>query len=316
VPELRVMVTCPPMQRTADEWLTSLTDRGIAVEIPPVTQHVSREDLERILPTCDGIIAGDEPLDRTLLEMAVPRLRVISRWGVGIDNVDLEAARRLGIEVRNTPAVFADEVADVALGYLIMLARRLHRIDAGVRAGRWPKDQGVSLAGRTLGVIGLGAIGRAVARRGFAIGMEVVGIDPMPQAEAAAAEIGVHIVGVDELFERASVVSVNCPLTSETRGLVSAARLARMPRGSFVVNTARGPVVDEAALIEALQSGHLAGAALDVFEVEPLPEASPLRGMDNVILGSHNASNTAEAVTRVNQLAIDNLLAVLQSDPA
>src|SRR5262245_24042284 len=112
------------MQRTADEWLGSLTSRGIEVELPPVTQHVSREDLERLLPECDGIIAGDEPLDRALLERAASRLRVISRWGVGMDNVDLEAAHELGIEVRNTPAVFADEVADVAIGYMIMLARR------------------------------------------------------------------------------------------------------------------------------------------------------------------------------------------------
>ncbi|HUQ42896.1 MAG TPA: phosphoglycerate dehydrogenase [Candidatus Limnocylindria bacterium] len=312
MPDLRVMVTCPPMQLTADEWLTSLTDLGIEVEIPPVTQHVSRADLERLLPTCDGIIAGDEPLDRALLEMAVPRLRMISRWGVGIDNVDLEAARDLGIEVRNTPAVFADEVADVAIGYLIMLARHLHRIDAGVRAGGWPKPQGTSLAGRTLGVVGLGAIGRAVARRGFALGMDVVGFDPMPQAGAAAAELGVRVVAMDALFEQASVVSLNCPLTPETRGLVNAERLARMAPGSFVVNTARGPVVDEAALIESLRSGHIAGAALDVFEVEPLPSDSPLRDFENVILGSHNASNTAEAVSRVNRLAIDNLLAILQ----
>lgn len=313
---LRVMVTCPPMQRTADEWLASLTDRGIAVEMPPVTQHVSREDLERLLPQCDGIIAGDERLDRALLAAAVPRLRVVSRWGVGIDNVDIEAARELGIEVRNTPAVFAEEVADVAVGYMIMLARRLHEIDAGVRAGEWPKPQGVSLAGRTLGVIGLGAIGRAVARRGLAMGMTVVGIDPAPAAEAAAVELGVHLLGLDEVFDQADVVSLNLPMSAANRHLASAERLGRMRPGSFLVNTARGPLVDEAALVAELRSGRIAGAALDVFEEEPLPAASPLRSMPNVILGSHNASNTAEAVTRVNRLAIDNLLAVLAVEAA
>jgi D-3-phosphoglycerate dehydrogenase / 2-oxoglutarate reductase len=301
------------MQRTAEEWLPSLTDRGIDVEIPPVTQHVSRADLERILPTCDGIIAGDESLDRALLTRAAPRLRVISRWGVGIDNVDVEAARELGIEVRNTPAVFADEVADVAIGYMIMLARRLGTIDASVRAGDWHKPQGVSLAGRTLGVIGLGSIGRAVARRGLAMGMTVVGIDPMPGAEAAAAELGVRLLGLDEVFVAAHVLSLNLPMSPENRHLVNATRLAAMPRGSFLVNTARGPLVDEAALAAALESGHLGGAALDVFETEPLPAASPLRALPNVILGSHNASNTVEAVRRVNRLAIDNLLAVLEA---
>ena len=310
--DLRVVVTCPPMQRTAEDWLPSLTDRGIAVEIPPVTQHVSREDLERLLPQSDGIIAGDERLDRALLERAASRLRVISRWGVGIDNVDLEAARELGIEVRNTPAVFADEVADVAIGYMIMLARRLHDIDAGVRAGEWPKPQGVSLAGRTLGVVGLGSIGRGVAQRGLAMGMTVVGIDPMPAAEAAAAELGVRLLGLDEVFAEADVVSLNLPMSPENRHLANEARLGSMKPGSFLVNTARGPLVDEDALVKALQSGRLAGAALDVFETEPLPAGSALRTMPNVILGSHNASNTLEAVRRVNRLAIDNLLAVLE----
>jgi D-3-phosphoglycerate dehydrogenase len=316
VPELRVIVTCPPMQRTAEEWLPSLTSRGIEVEIPPVTQHVSRADLERLLPISDGIIAGDEPLDRALLTSAASRLRVISRWGVGIDNVDLEAARELGIEVRNTPAVFAEEVADVAIGYMIMLARRLHSIDAGVRAGEWPKPQGVSLAGRTLGVVGLGSIGRAVAKRGLAMGMTVVGIDPMPQAEATAAELGVQLLGLDEVFAAADVLSLNLPMSPENRHLVNEARLGAMKPGSFLVNTARGPLVDEAALVEALESGHLAGAALDVFETEPLPAESRLRGLSNVILGSHNASNTIEAVRRVNRLAIDNLLAVLEANRA
>jgi D-3-phosphoglycerate dehydrogenase len=315
VPDLRVVVTCPPMQRTADEWLASLTERGIAIELPPVTQHVSRADLERLLPQCDGIIAGDEPLDRALLASA-PRLRVISRWGVGIDNVDLEAASELGIEVRNTPAVFADEVADVVFGYLVMLARRLHAIDAGVRAGDWPKPQGVSLSGRMLGIVGLGAIGRAVAKRGLAIGMQVVGTEPDPVAQMAAVELGVQLIDLEVLFEQAEVVSLNCPLTPDNRHLVNAERLGRMKLGSFVINTARGPLIDEVALVDALRSGPLAGAALDVFETEPLPSESPLRTLPNVILGAHNASNTAEAVTRVNRLAIANLLAVLEPVPS
>jgi D-3-phosphoglycerate dehydrogenase len=309
--DLRIVVTCPPMLRTSDEWLSSLTDRGIKVELPTVTQHVARGDLERLLPLCDGIIAGDEPLDRALLETAVPRLRVISRWGVGIDNVDVEAARDLGIEVRNTPAVFANEVADVAIGYMLMLTRHLHEIDAGVRSGTWPKPQGVSLAGRTLGVIGLGAIGRAVAKRGLAMEMTVVGIDPTPAAEAAAVEMGVQLVGLDQVFEQADVVSLNLPMSPSNRHLVNSERLGRMKPGSFLVNTARGPLVDEGALLVELRSGRIAGAALDVFEEEPLPAASPLREMPNVILGSHNASNTAEAVSRVNRLAINNALEVL-----
>lgn len=314
MPDLRVVVTCPPMLLTADEWLATLTDRGITVDRPPVTQHVARADLERLLPMCDGIIAGDEPLDRPLLAAAAPRLRVISRWGVGTDNVDHEAARELGIVVRNTPAVFAEEVADVALGYLLMLSRGLHQIDAGVRAGGWPKPQGISLAGRTLGVVGLGAIGRAVVRRGLAIGMDVTGVDPDAAAEAAARELGARVLPMDELLATAHVVSLNCPLTPATRHLINASTLARMRPGTFLINTARGPLVDEAALADSLATGHIGGAALDVFESEPLPATSALRGSANVILGSHNASNTKEAVSRVNRLAIQNLLAVLEPD--
>jgi D-3-phosphoglycerate dehydrogenase len=310
--DLRVVVTCPPMLLTSSEWLASLTERGIQVDLPPVKQHVARADLERLLPQCDGIIAGDEPLDRALLTAASPRLRVISRWGVGMDNVDHDAARELGIVVRNTPAAFAEEVADVAIGYAIMLARNLHTIDAGVRAGGWPKPQGVSLAGRTLGIVGLGAIGRAVARRGLAMGMSVVGSDPEPRAQAAAAELGVSVFTADEVFALAHVLSLNCPLTPENRHLVNARRISLMPPGALLVNTGRGPLVDETALVAALRSGHLAGAGLDVFESEPLPADSPLRTLPNVILGSHNASNTLEAVRRVNRLAIENLLAVLE----
>jgi len=313
VPELRVVVTCPPMVRTADDWLPLLMERGIVVEIPPVTQHVSREDLDRILPTCDGIIAGDEPLDRALLEHCSARLRVISRWGVGIDNVDLDAARELGIEVRNTPAAFADEVADVAIGYMIMLARGLHSIDARVRDGEWFKPQGVSLAGRTLGIVGLGSIGRAVAKRALAMGMTVIGADPVPASADAAAVLGCQVLGLDDVIAQADVLSLNLPMAPENRHLLDAARLGSMRRGALLVNTARGPLVDEAALAEALRDGRLAGSALDVFETEPLPADSPLRDLPNVILGSHNASNTVEAVRRVNRLAIENLLAVLEA---
>ena len=170
----------------------------------------------------------------------------------------------------------------------------------------------MSLAGRALGIIGLGAIGRAVAKRGLAMGMTVVGIDPTPSAEAAAVELGVHLIGLGEVFEQADVLSLNLPMSPANRHVANAERLGRMKPGSFVVNTARGQLVDETALVEALRSGHLAGAALDVYEIEPLPPDSPLRELPNVILGSHNASNTAEAVTRVNRLAIDNLLAVLE----
>ena len=305
--ELAVLVTCPPMQRTASDWIGRFEALGIRVGLPPVVQQLARDELARLLPDYDGMIAGDDQVTASLLAGA-PRLRVVSKWGIGLDGIDLAAAERLGIRVTNTPGSFGDEVADVAIGYMVMLARGLHRIDRSVRNGAWEKPQGISLAGRTLGIVGLGSIGRAVARRGIAMGMRVIGHDVIASIAERAAEIGVALVDLDTLIAEADLLSLNCPLTDQNRGLMNAARLSSMRPGSYLINTARGPLVDERALIEALRSGHLAGAALDVFEEEPLPTSSPLVGMENVVLGSHNASNTREAVARVNQLAIDNVL--------
>jgi phosphoglycerate dehydrogenase-like enzyme len=307
MPDLAVLVTCPPMQRTVADWRGRFDELGIEVGIPTVVQQLSEDELQALLPHYDGMIAGDDPLTADVLGSAA-KLRVVSKWGIGLDSIDRLVAERLGIRVTNTPDTFGDEVADVAIGYMIMLARQLHRIDRSVRDGGWAKPQGVSLAGRTLGIVGLGSIGRAVARRGIAMGMRVIGHEIVEGSAARAAEMGVELVGLESLMAEADAVSLHCPLTDQNRHMIDASQLARLPRGSFLVNTARGPLIDQAALVDSLRTGQLAGVALDVYEVEPLPESSPLTKMENVILGSHNASNTREAVARVNQLAIDNVL--------
>jgi D-3-phosphoglycerate dehydrogenase len=295
------------MQRTVDDWKGRFDALGIEVGMPAVVQQLSPTTLMELLPRYDGMIAGDDPVTAEVLESAT-RLRVVSKWGIGLDSIDLRAAERLGIRVTNTPDTFGDEVADVAIGYMVMLARQLHRIDWSVRAGRWEKPQGISLAGRTLGIVGLGSIGRAVARRGVALGMRVIGHEIFAPNADRAVELGVELVDLDRLIAESDLVSLHCPLTDQNRHMLDAARLSRMRPGAYLVNTARGPLIDEAALVDVLQSGRLGGAALDVFEEEPLPTASPLVVMENVILGSHNASNTREAVARVNELAIENVL--------
>lgn len=264
-----------------------------------------------LLPDMDGIIVGDDPLTAQVISKA-GRLRIISKWGVGIDNIDLQAAAEHGVQVTNTPGMFGDEVADVVIGYLIILARRLDRIDAGVRSGQWPKIEGVSLAGRTLGVVGLGAIGQAVAVRGKAMGMVVIGSEVVEANAAAAERLGVSIVERGALIGTADMISLNCPLTLENRHMLDASAFATLKRGAWIINTARGPLIDEAALVAALRSGQVGAAALDVFEVEPLPADSRLREFENVVLGSHNASNTAEAVARTSARAIENLLRGLE----
>jgi D-3-phosphoglycerate dehydrogenase len=216
----------------------------------------------------------------------------------------------------NTPGMFRDEVADVVIGYLIMLARRLHQIDRDVRAGTWPKPEGLSLADRTMGIIGLGNIGRSVGRRALAMGMRVIGADVQASSAEAARQVGIEVLGAAQVLRDADVLSLNSPLTPENRHLMNDRSLGTMKRGAWIINTARGGLIDEPALAAALDSGQIGAAALDVFETEPLPADSPLRRFDQLILGAHNASNTAEAVERTSAAALENLLMNLDGGDA
>ncbi|HET7180704.1 MAG TPA: phosphoglycerate dehydrogenase [Candidatus Limnocylindrales bacterium] len=302
-----IIISCVQLQRTLDEHRARLDARGAVLIVPPVNQQLTEPELIELIPGVDGIVAGDDHLTRAVLERA-DRLRIVSKWGVGTDAIDHAAAAELGIRVTNTPGMFGDEVADVVIGYLILLARHLHRTDSAVRGGNWYKPEGVSLGGRTLGIVGLGHIGQAVARRGLAMGMRIVGSEVAAANAAAAASLGVEVMDLDTVLASSDAISLNSPLTPETRHLLDADRLARMRRGAWVINTGRGGLIDEPALIDALHSGQVGAAALDVFEVEPLPMDSPLRELDQVILGSHNSSNTLEAGRRTSERAIDNLI--------
>jgi D-3-phosphoglycerate dehydrogenase len=303
----RVLITCRQMQNCIDEFRPRLNERQLELVLPEIVQQPSEEDLIEIIGDFDGMIAGDDPLSARVLDHA-KRMRIISKWGVGIDGIDLDAARALGIPVVNTPGVFGGEVADLALGYVIMLARQLHRIDASVKAGGWFKYEGRSLAGKVLGVAGFGSIGQAVGIRGKGFGMRVVAHDVADAASAVAEEMGVEMLGRDELFGQSDFLVLCSPLTSETRHMVGERTLALMQPGSFLVNVGRGPLVDEIALVQALESGQVAAAALDVFEQEPLPAASGLRRFEQCVFGSHNASNTREGVLRTSARAVENLM--------
>ena len=308
----RVLVSCVQMQRELHHYEAEFAARDIELVVPDVVQQLSEDELLKIMPEIDGVIVGDDLFTARVLE-AAPRLKILSKWGIGTDCIDKEAAARLDITVTNTPGVFGDEVADVATCFVLMLARGLHRVDAAVRAGTWLKVEGESLRGKVMGVVGLGSIGRAVAVRGAALGMDVVGSDPSDASLAAAAGIGVRTTTFDDVVATADYLVICTPLTEQTRHLVDAKVLAAMKPGSKLVNVARGPIVDEPALVVALQSGHLSGAALDVFEVEPLPADSPLLQMPQVVLGAHNGSNAREAVERTSRLAVENLLAHLDA---
>ena len=307
-----VMITCSQLQQTINLYRALFAEHGIEIELPHVVQKLSESQLLEIIDRFDGVIAGDDEFTARVLEKG-KRLKVITKWGVGVDAIDIEAAKRLGIRVYNTPNVFSDEVADVVMGYIILLARQLHKLDQSVRSGSWMKIQGISLRGKTLGVIGVGSIGRAVVQRAIAAGMSIVGYDIASIPSSFITETRLCPVEFEGLLQSADFISLNCSLTSSNWHMLGPREFALMKTPVYIVNTSRGSLIDESALIKALREGKVAGAALDVFEEEPLSPNSPLRQFENCIFGTHNSSNTHEAVMRANELAIHNLLEGLES---
>lgn len=308
---MKILVTCPPMLGMIDEFIPFAREKGFELVPAKVTQTLSQDELVALLPAYDGWIIGDDPATRRVFEAGkAGNLKAAVKWGIGVDNVDFGACKDLGIPIINTPHMFGTEVADVALALLIGLARELFTIDRGVRADGWPKPPGISLAGKKVGLVGFGDIGRALAKRLRACDMEVVAYDPGVDGDGGLP--GVQRALWPQRVEEADFLAFTCSLNERNRHMLDAEVLARCKSGVRVVNVARGPLIDEAALIAALQSGHVRSAALDVFEVEPLPPDSPLRAMPQCIFGSHNGSNTKDAVRRASHEAMDRLFGFLR----
>jgi D-3-phosphoglycerate dehydrogenase / 2-oxoglutarate reductase len=301
-----VLVTCPPMLGQIGLFTEYAAERGLRLHPAKVTQILSEEELIALLPGYDGWIIGDDPATRAVFVAGqTGRLKAAVKWGIGVDNVDFAACKELGIPIINTPMMFGTEVADVATAFVIGLARQIFLIDRGVRAGKWLKPAGISLTGRRVGVIGLGDIGRNTVTRMQALGLHVVAYDPGVQGDAGIP--GLERASWPDRVEDCDFLVFTCSLNRHNFHMLNAEVLARCKDGVRIVNVARGPLIDEAALIAALQSGHVHSAALDVFEIEPLPDGSPLREMERVILGTHNGSNTVDAVIRASHTALDRL---------
>lgn len=303
-----VLVSAPYMTPVLDRFRPVLERHGLELIVPNVRERLEEEDLLRYAGQFDGAICGDDRYTRRVLQACAPRLKVISKWGTGIDSIDSAAAAELGIRVYRTPNAFTLPVADTVLGYILAFARRQPWMDREMKAGRWEKLPSRALHECTLGIIGVGNIGKAVARRARAFGMTVLGNDIVEIDHVFLAETGVQMTSLEDLLARSDFVSLNCDLNPTSYHLINARTLALMKPSAVLINTARGPVVDEAALIAALQSGQIAGAALDVFEVEPLPLDSPLLKMENVLLAPHNANSSPSAWERVHWNTIKNLL--------
>ncbi len=263
----------------------------------------------------DAILNGLVPITARVLE-ALPGLKVVARYGVGVDNVDLQAATRCGVAIVHVPDYCVEEVSNQAFAFLLGWARQVPRWTEMLRAGRWGYDHiGAmrSVHGQTLGVIGLGRIGAATARKGAAFGMEVLGFDPGLGDDDLRAR-GAEPCTLEALLARSDYVSLHAPLLPATHHLIGAAELARMKPGAFLINTSRGPLVDEKALIDALQRGELAGAGLDVFETEPLPDDSPLRGMDQVLLSPHMGAQSPLATAKLRRSIAEEVTRALRGE--
>lgn len=275
---------------------------------PDLKERMEENDLLLYAGRVDGVICGDDRFSARVLEAYAPRLKVISKWGTGIDSIDQETCARLGIKIGRTPNAFTLPVADSVLGYMLTYARHLPWMDRAMKAHHWEKIIGRSLSECSLGVIGVGNCGKAVIRRARAFGMQIYGNDIITIAPDFILEYGVQMVDLADLLGQSDFISVNCDLNPTSFHLINSTTLAQMKPGAILINTARGPIVDEAALVTALQDGLIAGAALDVFEQEPLPVDSPLCKMDNVLLAPHNANSSPAAWERVHWNTIRNLL--------
>ena len=274
----------------------------------PLERPLSEDELIPLLKDCEGYIAGVDFITRKVIENA-PSLRVISRYGVGIDRVDLKAAKEKNIVLCNTPGVNANAVADLTIGLLICIARKLPLLDRKTREGQWPRSTGIELNGKILGILGLGAVGKAVAKRAAGFSMKIMAHDPVIDLEYVKSN-GIIAASFGEVIREADFLSLHLPLTEETRNIISEGIMGGMKKGAIIINTARGGLIDENAAFGFLKAGQLGGLGLDAFETEP-PGPSPLFALDNVVVSPHTGAHTAEATAAMAELSVKNLVEVL-----
>ena len=297
-----VLIGAEPLRRKPGPSRDLLESAGFRVVDPPSTTKLTEADLLEWLPACDSIVAGGETISASILA-AAPGLRAIARTGVGYDAVDVEAASARKVAVTITPGANQESVAEQTFALLLGLVKDVARHDRNIRAGSWARSPlPRPIRGRTIGLVGMGRIGRAVATRAIAFGMQVVAFEPVPDPEFDARH-GIARVGFDELLAVSDVVSLHLPVLESTRGLMDRSAFARMKPGSILINTSRGGLVVEPDLIEALKSGHLAGAGLDVFNLEPPPSDHPLWSIPNLLLTPHMAGIDERAMGDMAEMA-------------
>lgn len=307
----RVLISAPGFGRTGDEATGLLREAGCEIIPNPTDTTLTEEVLIELVGDADAIIAGMELITERVLG-AAPRLKIVARRGVGYETVDLDAATSRGVPVTITAGALTDAVADHTMALLLAVARKIPSLDRGVKAGKWNRVPTVDVGGKTLGILGFGSIGRAVARRAAGFGMRLLANDAQPD-DAAAATLGVAFTDLGTLLAESDFVTIHVPLTPQTRGMIGEGSLRRMKPTAYLINTSRGAVLDEEALLTALREGRLAGGGLDVFRDEPIRDLS-LAGLDQVVATPHVASHTAETLARMERSCADAVLAALRGE--
>jgi D-3-phosphoglycerate dehydrogenase / 2-oxoglutarate reductase len=303
-----ILFSAPYMLLSIDRFRPVLEHYGMDLITPEVHERLEETDLLKYAGQFDAAISGDDRYSARVLEACAPRLKVISKWGTGIDSIDADACTRLGVKLCRTTNAFTLPVADSVMGYLLAFARCLPWMDKAMKAGVWDKKPGRALHECTLGIIGVGTIGKTLTRRARAFGMRVLGNDIVEIDHVFIAETGIQMTSLETLLATSDFVSVNCDLNPTSHHLINTRTLHLMRKEAILINCARGPIVDEAALVESLEAGAIGGAALDVFEVEPLPADSHLMQMNNVMLAPHNSNSSPAAWERVHWNTIKNLI--------
>lgn len=308
---MKVLITCPPMLKQVENFRPIFTQKNIELITPEVVQVLSEEELLTIISTVDGWIIGDDPATKKVFEKGKAGiLKAAVKWGVGVDNVDFEACKNLGIPISNTPQMFGGEVADLAMTYLLGLARQSYFIDREVRKGNWVKPTGESISGKTIAVVGLGDIGRSTIKRLKGFDVNIIAYDPFSSLNEV--DLGISsILTFPDKISQADYIILTCALTSSSKYMINKETINLMKTGVSIINVARGPLINEADLIEALENNKIKSAALDVYEIEPLVSNSKLRNFEQCIFGTHNGSNTVQAVQRASIKAIEILFEYL-----
>ena len=309
----KVLISAPYMLPVADQFADFFAEHGIEYVKADVQERLEEHDLLPVIGEYDGIICGDDRFTARVMD-AAPRLKVIAKWGTGIDSIDSAVAAVRGIKVCRTPDAFTEPVSDTILGYILCFARNLPAMDRQMKQGIWDKIPGRALYESTVGVIGIGALGSGVLRKARAFGCRLLGNDIREVHPGHVKALGVEMTTLETLLRESDFVCTTTDLNPTSYHLMGAEQFRLMKSSAVLVNCSRGPVIDEAALVQALQAGRIAGAAMDVFEDEPLPADSPLRTMDQVLLAPHNSNSSPKTWERIHWNTLNQLVAGLTDE--